>query len=82
MEKIYDLTVSILAEQLNIEQEEITPETSFEEINADSIDLVEVIMALEDNYDVEFPEEDLEKFTTVGSLTNALYEYLKQVKDE
>lgn len=82
MEKLFDLAVSILAEQLDIEPEKITMETTFEDLDADSIDLVEMIMALEDNYDVEFPEEDIENFSTIGSLINALYEYLKQVKNE
>jgi acyl carrier protein len=82
MEEIFDLAVSILAKQLDIEPEDITMETTFEHLDADSIYLVEMIMALEDNYDVEFPEEDMENYTTVGSLISALYKYLKQVKNE
>jgi len=57
-------------------------ETSFESIDADSIDIVEMIMALEDVYDVEFPEEDLENYPTMGLLIEALWAYLEQVKNE
>ncbi len=58
---------SIIAEQLNIDASEITLESSFkEDLNADSLDLFEMVMALEDNYGVEIPSEDLEKLLTVG----------------
>ena len=65
---------SIIAEQLNIDASEITLESSFkDDLNADSLDLFEMVMALEDNYGVEIPSEDLEKITTVG----AVVDYLK-----
>ena len=80
MQKFFDLAQKYLAEQLNIEPDLITMETNFEEINADSIDIVEMIMALEDTYDVEFPEEDLEDFPTMGLLVTALFNYLEQIK--
>ncbi|MEA1960364.1 MAG: acyl carrier protein [Bacillota bacterium] len=80
MEELFLLARKLLAEQLDMEPEEITMETSFEAIEADSIDIVEMIMAMEDVYDVEFPEEDLEEFSTMGLLVKALYKFLKQVK--
>lgn len=80
MEELFLQGRTILAEQLNIDENDITLETSFEEINADSIDIVEMIMALEDIHDVEFPEEDLEDYPTMGSLIKALHAYLEQVK--
>ena len=53
---------SIIAEQLNIDASEITLESSFkDDLNADSLDLFEMVMALEDNYGVEIPSEDFEK---------------------
>lgn len=82
MQEFFELAQRILAEQLNIDPELITMDTTFEEINADSIDIVEMIMALEDAYDVEFPEEDLEDYPTMGLLITALYNYLEQVKNE
>lgn len=64
----------IIAEQLNVDAEEITLETSFkEDLGADSLDLFELVMALEEEYSVEIPSEDLEKLTSVG----AVVEYLK-----
>ncbi|HZK43257.1 MAG TPA: acyl carrier protein [Syntrophomonadaceae bacterium] len=82
MNEFFSLAQKYLAEQLNIEIELITMETTFEDINADSIDVVEMIMALEDTYDAEFPEEDLEGYPTMGALITALFNYLEQVKNE
>ena len=65
----------IIAEQLSTEAEEITLETSFkEDLGADSLDLFELVMALEDEYSVEIPSEDLEKLATVGDVVNYLKE--------
>ena len=64
---------SIIAEQLNIDASEITLESSFkDDLNADSLDLFEMVMALEDNYGVEIPSEDLEKLLSVGDVVNYL----------
>ena len=82
MEEFFALARKLLAEQLDINPEEIKPESTFEEIDADSIDVVEMIMALEDIYDVEFPEEDLDNFPTVGLLAESLYKFLQQVRNE
>lgn len=82
MKELFDLAQKVLAEQLSIDPANITMETAFEEIDADSIDIVEMIMAIEDFYNVEFPEEDLEEYPTVGALLNALYSFLDQAKDE
>ena len=82
MEEFFALACKFLAEQLDIKPEDIKPEHTFEEIEADSIDVVEMIMALEDVYDVEFPEDDLGNFPTMGLLTESLYKYLQQVKNE
>lgn len=81
MEELFGMARKLLAEQLDIDPQEINMETTFEEIEADSIDIVEMIMSLEDIYDVEFPEEDLEDYPTMGLLIKALYIYLQQVKD-
>ncbi|NLK78398.1 MAG: acyl carrier protein [Clostridiales bacterium] len=63
----------IIAEQLSVEAEEIKMETSFkEDLGADSLDLFELVMALEDEYSVEIPSEDLEKLLTVGDVVNYL----------
>ena len=63
----------MLSEQLNCEASIITPETSFkDDLGADSLDLFELVMALEDEYSVEIPAEDLESLATVGDVMNYL----------
>ena len=58
---------SIIAEQLGVKVEEVTPQASFiDDLGADSLDTVELIMALEEEFSVEIPDEDAEKMTTVG----------------
>ena len=65
----------IIADQLNVEADEITEATSFkDDLGADSLDLFELVMALEEDYNVEIPSEDLENLTTVG----AVMDYLKE----
>ena len=59
----------MVADQLNVDAAEITAETSFkDDLGADSLDLFELVMALEEEYNVEIPSEDLEKLTTVGAV--------------
>ncbi|MDD2585332.1 MAG: acyl carrier protein [Syntrophomonadaceae bacterium] len=82
MQEFFELAKKILAEQLDIDPTDIEMDSTFEALDADSIDIVEMIMALEDTYDVEFPEEDLEEYPSVKSLIEALYKYLQQVKNE
>lgn len=63
----------IIEEQLNLDGVEITETTRFkEDLEADSLDLFELVMAFEDEYGVEIPSEDLEKITTVGSIIDYL----------
>ncbi len=56
----------VIVEQLSVEPEKIDPESSFvDDLGADSLDLVELIMALEEEFDIEIPDEEAEKITTV-----------------
>lgn len=65
---------ALLKEQLDLDNVEIKAESSFkEDLEVDSLDLFELVMALEDEFGVEIPSEDLEQLTTVG----AVVEYLK-----
>ena len=65
----------LIAEQLNADADTITLETSFkEDLGADSLDLFELIMALEEEYSVEIPQEDLESLITVGDVVEYLEE--------
>ena len=63
----------IIAGQLNVNAEDVKPESRFQEdLNADSLDLFELVMALEDEYSVEIPSEELEKLLTVQDVCDYL----------
>ena len=69
-----DQIKTILSAQLSVEPADLADSTSFDELNADSLDVVELIMALEEEFDIEIPDEDAEKIRTVGDVT----EYIKE----
>ena len=65
----------IIVEQLGVDEAQVTPEASFiDDLGADSLDTVELVMAFEEKFDIEIPDEDAEKMRTVGDAT----EYLTQ----
>lgn len=67
---------SIIAEQLGVKSDEIKPESSFvDDLGADSLDTVELVMALEEEFGIEIPDEDAEKMGTVG-------EAIKYIEDK
>ena len=58
--------IDIIVEQLSVEKDKVVPEASFvDDLGADSLDLVELIMAMEEKFDIEIPDEDAEKIVTV-----------------
>lgn len=66
---VYETVVSIICEQFDLEEKDVTMETGVtEDLGADSLDLVEVLSAIEDALDVEIPDEVLENMKTVGDL--------------
>jgi len=76
---IYKKIKGIIATQFNVNEDEITKETSFKDtLNADSLDLVELIMAFEDEFGLEVEDEEMENIKTVGDaveyITNAIEE--------
>lgn len=67
----------IVAESLGVEESTLTAETSFEgDLGVDSLDLFELVMALEEEFDVEIPTDDLEKMKTIGDVE----EYIKSLQ--
>lgn len=66
---------SIIAEQLGVKSEEVVLEASFvDDLGADSLDTVELVMALEEEFGIEIPDEDAEKITTVGEAVKYIEE--------
>ena len=69
----------IIADKLSISEDEITMDSAFlEDLNADSLDIVELIMALEDELDMEIPDEDAENFVTVGDVVNFVKSHVEE----
>ena len=74
-EEIFDKVKEIIIEQLGVTESSITTEASFiDDLGADSLDIVELIMALEEEFDLEIPDSDAEKVVTVGDVV----EYIKE----
>ncbi len=70
---IFEKIVELLSEQFSVEPDTINNDTSFEDLGADSLDIVELSMALEEEFDIgEMDEEDLGTIHTVGDLVNYL----------
>ncbi|WP_422484433.1 acyl carrier protein [Gudongella sp. DL1XJH-153] len=66
---IFDKVKEIIAEQLDVEMERVTMETSLmKDLEADSLDAVEIMMALEDEFEIEVPDEDAEGFKNIGDI--------------
>ena len=67
----FDKIKGIIAEQLGVEEDAITMDTNLmKDLEADSLDAVEIIMAIEDEFDIEVPDEDAEKFQTVADIVS------------
>ncbi|MBU5668997.1 acyl carrier protein [Peptoniphilus sp. MSJ-1] len=70
-----DKILNIIAEQFNLDVDELDENMSFQDdLNADSIEIVELIMTIEEEFDTEVPEEDLEKLQTIGDVVDYLEE--------
>ena len=70
---ILEKLIALLAEQLDAEAGEITEETDIiDDLGADSLDVVDLVMSLEDEFDLEIPDEDIENIRTVGELVKYL----------
>ncbi|HLR41147.1 MAG TPA: acyl carrier protein [Virgibacillus sp.] len=71
MADVFDRVKNIIVEQLDVEEEKVTMEASFkDDLDADSLDVVELVMELEDEFDMEIADEEAEKINTVGDAVN------------
>ncbi|WP_040211678.1 acyl carrier protein [Clostridium polynesiense] len=76
---VFEKIKSIIADKLSIDEDTITMESAFiEDLGADSLDIVELIMTLEDEFEIEIPDEDAEGIVTVGDVV----EYIKSHTEE
>lgn len=76
--ELFDRVKQIIVEQLGVEEEQVTLDASFvDDLGADSLDIVELVMTLEEEFDLEIPDEDAENITTVNSAVEYLRERLE-----
>ena len=76
---VADKVKSIIVEQLGVDEEEVTPDASFvDDLGADSLDTVELVMALEDEFECEIPDEEAEKIRTVQQAIDYVNAHLKK----
>ncbi|ABP67198.1 acyl carrier protein [Caldicellulosiruptor saccharolyticus DSM 8903] len=74
--EIFEKVRKIIADKLDIEEDKITPESSFlDDLGADSLDIVELIMELEEEFNIEIPDEDAEKIRTVADAVKYIEEH-------
>ena len=79
MADLEDKVKDIIAEQLGVKKEQVTPQASFiDDLGADSLDTVELVMALEEEFDLEIPDEETEKIQTVGETVDYIKNHYKK----
>jgi acyl carrier protein len=78
---VADKVKSIIVEQLGVDEEEVTPDASFvDDLGADSLDTVELVMAFEEEFGIEIPDEDAEKITRVKEAVEYIESHAKSKK--
>ena len=79
MSNVEEKVKEIIVEQLGVRREEVKPESSFiDDLGADSLDTVEIVMALEEEFGIEIPDEDAEKMSTVGEAIQYIENKVKE----
>ncbi|AZR72749.1 acyl carrier protein [Anoxybacter fermentans] len=77
-DKIFEIVRDIIVEELGVEPEEVTLDASFlEDLGADSLDIVELIMAFEEEFDIEIPDEEAENISTVQDAVDYIEENIE-----
>lgn len=74
MDKVFEKVKTIVIDQLGVEEGDITPETSFQDLNADSLDIVELVMAFEEEFNLDIADEEAENIRTIGDVMNYIKE--------
>lgn len=83
VQEIEDKVISIVSEQMGINKAEITREVSFiNDLNADSLDIVELVMELEDSFEMQIPDEEAEKIKTVGQAIDYIAAHQNQQQQQ
>lgn len=76
---IKEKVIEIVSEQMGVDKNEVSPETSFiNDLNADSLDTVELVMEFEDEFDMSIPDEEAEKIQTVGAAIDYITKIMKE----
>ena len=74
---VFEKIKKILCDQLDVEEENITLESNIsDDLGADSLDVVDLVMSIEEEFDLEFQDDQIDKFKTVGDLVNYIERYL------
>jgi acyl carrier protein len=82
MASVEERVKQIIVEQLGVDEGEVTPTASFvDDLGADSLDTVELVMAFEENFGIEIPDEDAEKIATVKDAVDYIEKHAKGKKD-
>jgi len=68
--EVFEKVKSLISEQLDVDEEQLDMDTTFEDIDADSLDVVELVMALEEEFNLEISDEEVEKIKTVGDIVS------------
>lgn len=75
---VYVKVSKIIVDQLGVNEDQVTPQASFvDDLGADSLDTVELVMAFEEEFGIEIPDEDAEKIITMGDVVNYIEEHQK-----
>ena len=83
MASVQERVISIVAEQLGVDKEKITPETSFvNDLGADSLDTVELVMELEEEFEIDIPDDAAEKIQTVGAAIDYIINIARSKEQE
>ncbi len=69
---IFEKVINIICEQLDISNKGMTLESTFESLDADSMDLVELVMAFEEEFDIEISDDEIEKIKTIGDVVDVI----------